>query len=243
MQAWNVSTWNQPRVKVLDAESFPGWSGSGSLVNEGDVLHVDFGISALGMHTDTQHLGYVLRTSVGERTVPVGLLEGMRKANRMQDIVLEEMRAGRTGNEVLVACNHRMTDEGIEGQVYSHPISDFAHGPGATIGECPLFAELSHTRSFTRSSSPLGFTNLPRFVPTYGELKLLSDTYYSVELFARHFVPERNESLRFMLEENVAWNNMTEKWEYIRGRQERYHIVDTAQSWTSQSRYQLWQQT
>lgn len=134
MQVLNVSTWNQPRVKVLDAESFPGWSGSGSLVHEGDVLHVDFGISALGMHTDTQHLGYVLRVSEGERTVPAGLLKGMRKANRMQDIVLGEMRVGRTGNEVLAACNRRMAEEGIEGQVYSHPISDFAHGPGAAIG-------------------------------------------------------------------------------------------------------------
>lgn len=134
MQVLNVSTWNQPRVKVIDSESFPGWSGSGSTVHEGDVLHVDFGISALGMHTDTQHLAYVLRNSEGERDVPKGLVEGMRKANRMQDIVLEEMRVGRTGNEVLAACNRRMDEEGIEGQVYSHAISDFAHGPGAPIG-------------------------------------------------------------------------------------------------------------
>ncbi|KAH8113434.1 hypothetical protein DFH11DRAFT_1689568 [Phellopilus nigrolimitatus] len=204
MEAQNVSTWNQPRVKVLDALSFPGWSGSGSRVHEGDVLHVDFGISAMGMHTDTQHLGYVLRASEGERNVPAGLVAGMHKANRMQEIVLDEMHVGRTGNEVLAACNKRMKEEEIEGQVYSHPISDFAHSPGATIG----------------------FTNLPEYVPVYGELPLLPDTYYSIELFARHFVPERNESLRFMLEENVYWVSETERWQFIRGRQERYHLVD-----------------
>ena len=86
------------------------------------------------MHTDTQHLGYVLKASEGEEEVPQGLVEGMQKANRMQDIVLEEMRAGRTGNEVLRACNERMQKEEIEGQVFSHVLSDFGHGPGAVIG-------------------------------------------------------------------------------------------------------------
>ncbi|KAL5508528.1 hypothetical protein ACEPAH_6147 [Sanghuangporus vaninii] len=205
MQEQNVSTWNQPRVKVLDPSSFPGWSGSDSIVQEGDVLHVDFGISAMGMHTDTQHLGYVLRASQGERTVPEGLLVGLKKANRMQDIVLEELQVGRTGNEVLAACNRRLEEEDIEGQIYSHPINDFAHGAGATIG----------------------FTNLPVFVPIYGELPILPETYYSIELFARHFVPERNESLRFMLEENVFWKDDTKGWHFVRGRQERFHIVDT----------------
>ena len=134
IQERNISTWNMPRVKVLDPSSFPGWTGSSSTVNEGDVLHVDFGVSVLGMHTDTQHLGYVLRTSENEQGVPEGLIEGMRKANRMQDIVLEEMKAGRTGNDVLKSCNERITKEGIEGQVFSHVLSDFGHGPGTVIG-------------------------------------------------------------------------------------------------------------
>ncbi|THH11554.1 hypothetical protein EW145_g584 [Phellinidium pouzarii] len=143
MQEQNVSTWNQPRVKVLDAESFPGWAGSDSIINEGDVFHVDFGISAMGMHTDTQHLGYVLRVSEGEQSVPAGLMAGMQKANRMQNILLEEMKVGRTGNEVLAACNGRMRQEDIEGQVYTHPIGDFGHAPGATIGfYAPSFGDI-----------------------------------------------------------------------------------------------------
>ena len=55
---------------------------------------------------------------------------------------------------------------------------------------------------------------------------MLPNTYYSVELFARHFVPERNESLRFMLEDNVHWVKEKGRWEFVRGRQERFHIVD-----------------
>ena len=36
-----------------------------------DVLHVDFGITAMRLNTDTQHMGYVLRQ--GETDVPAGI--------------------------------------------------------------------------------------------------------------------------------------------------------------------------
>jgi hypothetical protein len=63
-------------------------------------------------------------------------------------------------------------------------------------------------------------------VPVYGELPLLPNTFYSIELFASHFVPERNETLRFMLEDNAYWDQGTKGWKFVRGRQERYHIVE-----------------
>lgn len=40
------------------------------VILHGDVLHTDFGITALGLNTDTQHMGYVLRT--GETDAPGG---------------------------------------------------------------------------------------------------------------------------------------------------------------------------
>ena len=88
----------------------------------------------MGMHTDTQHLAYVLRASQGETSAPLGIKEGLRKANRMQDIQLGLMKPGMTGNELLSACLKTMSEEGIEGQIYSHPIGDWGHGPGAVVG-------------------------------------------------------------------------------------------------------------
>lgn len=61
----------------------------------------------------------------------------------------------------------------------------------------------------------------------YGELLLLPNTFYSIELFASHFVVERNETLRFMLEDNAYWVDEKNGWEFVRGRQERFHIVDS----------------
>lgn len=140
MQTLNVTTWNQPRVSVLVESSFPGWEGSRSVIQEGDLLHIDYGITALGLNTDTQHMAYVLRTSsqMPETDAPESLKEGMRKSNRMQDIVLATMRAGKTGNQVLRSCLAQMKKEGIEGQIYSHPIGDWGHDAGAVMGNLIL---------------------------------------------------------------------------------------------------------
>ncbi|RDX53896.1 hypothetical protein OH76DRAFT_1161995 [Lentinus brumalis] len=200
----NVTTWNHPRVSVITPESFPGWSGTKDVIREGDLLHVDFGITAMGMNTDVQHMAYVLRTSQGETDAPQGLKEGLKRANRMQDIVLENMTAGKTGNEVLTESLTQMGVERIKGQVYCHPIGDWGHAPGAVMG----------------------FTNLPDFVPVLGELRILPNTYYSIELYAYSFVSERNETLRFRVEENVYWNATTDWWHFVRGRQERFHLIN-----------------
>ncbi|KAI0092206.1 hypothetical protein BDY19DRAFT_928839 [Irpex rosettiformis] len=201
MLTLNVSTWNHPRVSVITPESFPGWSGTKDIIQHGDLLHVDFGITAMGLNTDVQHMAYVLRPE--EIDAPEELKEGLKKANRMQDIVLHRMNAGKTGNEVLKECLDDMKEQGIEGQVYSHPIGDWGHSAGAVMG----------------------FTNLPKYVPVLGELPILPNTYYSIELYAYHFVPERNETLRFRVEENARWVSEKGGWQFVYGRQERFHLI------------------
>ncbi|TFK43663.1 hypothetical protein BDQ12DRAFT_596951 [Crucibulum laeve] len=206
MQEQNVTTWNHPRISVLTEESYPGWEGSDDIIREGDILHIDFGITAMGLNTDTQHMAYVLRTSddILETDAPESLKEGMRKSNRMQDIVLENMKVGLSGNEVLRVCLEQMKREGIEGQIFSHPIGDWGHDAGSVIG----------------------FLNLPEFVPVLGELPILPNTYYSVELYAYHFISERNETIRFRQEENVYYVEELNSWQFVRGRQERFHLID-----------------
>src|SRR5881227_3364570 len=69
-------------------------SDSGAVViQRGDVLHCDFGITALGLNTDTQHMGYVLRR--GENDVPEGLKQALKNSNHLQDFLLAEMKPDR----------------------------------------------------------------------------------------------------------------------------------------------------
>jgi len=64
----------------------------------------------------------------GETSVPAGLRAALDRSNRRQDIVLAELRPGRTGNEILRDARARMRVEGIDGTVYSHPIGLHGHG-------------------------------------------------------------------------------------------------------------------
>ncbi|KAK4162380.1 hypothetical protein QBC43DRAFT_302142 [Cladorrhinum sp. PSN259] len=200
LQELKYGTWFQPSVTIVDEKGFFGPDDNKNVIQYGDLLHVDFGVTALGMNTDTQHLGYVLRP--GEKDVPEGLREGLKKGNKAQDIVKGNMKIGKTGNEILKKSLDDMKKAGIRGRVYSHPIGDWGHSAGTLIG----------------------MTNLQDGVPVLGDIPLLPHMYYSVELMVEHFVPERNVTLQFPLEEDIVHFGGNE-WEWAYGRQERFHVV------------------
>lgn len=127
-----LDTWFQPSVSVQRQGATPDQLGEDPMIQRGDVLHCDVGITALGLNTDTQHNAYVLRES--ESDAPAGLKQALARANRFQDILFEEVRAGRTGNEVLRATLAKMRAEGLDGTMYSHPVGLHGHGAGPLIG-------------------------------------------------------------------------------------------------------------
>lgn len=125
-----------PRVSVVQPSTFPGNDiPPDTVINYGDMLHVDFGVTALGLNTDTQHLGYVLHPGESEDDVPKSYREGLRKVSAMQDIVRAAMRPGLTGNEALWGSLRNARDDGIEGRVFCHPIGDWGHSAGSLVGE------------------------------------------------------------------------------------------------------------
>jgi hypothetical protein len=72
-----LGTWFQPSVDVQRRGVDMSDSAS-PVIQRGDVLHCDFGITALGLNTDTQHMGYVLRP--GETDAPAGLYTALGTA-------------------------------------------------------------------------------------------------------------------------------------------------------------------
>ena len=195
LRTWFHTTVDLQRRGVDMADS------TAPVIVRGDVLHCDVGVIALGLHTDTQHMGYVLPE--GETQPPAGIQHALARSNRLQDILLAEMRPGRTGNEVLVAALAAMREAGIDGTIYTHPVGDHGHAAGPLIG------------LWDRQDG----------VPGRGDVPLLSSTWHSIELQATTAVPEWDgQRVRSMQEEDaVLGADGTVRW--VLRRQERFHLV------------------
>jgi hypothetical protein len=159
-----LGTWFQPSVSIQRQGG--GNLGADPVIQRGDVLHCDVGITVARLNTDTQHNGYVLKA--GETDAPEGLKKALANANVMQDISMAEIRPGRTGNEILKSVLEGMKAKGISGTMYSHPIGVHGHGAGPLVG----------------------LWDYQDGVPGRGDAKVIPSMWYSIELQATTPVPE-----------------------------------------------------
>jgi hypothetical protein len=127
-----LGTWFHPSIEVQRRNTTAEQLGDDPVIQRGDVLHCDVGITALGLNTDTQHNAYVLLP--GESDAPAGLRKALANANRLQDILFEEIHPGSSGNQVLGRALAKMRTEAIDGTIYTHPIGMHGHGAGPLIG-------------------------------------------------------------------------------------------------------------
>lgn len=197
-------SWFQPTVRVQRAGSgIPSNLAEDApvVIERGDVLHVDFGLTGMGLATDTQHMGYVLKP--GETDAPPGIQKALQATNRMQDLLMERMRVGRTGNEVLTDTLAQMRAEKIKGTIYTHPIGDHGHGAGPTIG----------------------LWDRQEGVPGKGDVKMIPGTWFSIELGARVPVAEWGGQELFVGQEEDAVLDGAGKMSWVLRRQTKYHLI------------------
>jgi len=200
-----VEPWFQPSVAVqragvpLSADRLPA-VGFDAVISPGDLVHCDVGLSSLGLRSDTQRNAYVLRP--GEDDVPAGLRDALRVANRMQDLTTDALRIGRTGNEVLAAARAAGSAEGIDADVYSHPVGVHGHGAGPAIGQW----------------------DEQRGIPGAGDYPVHPDTVYALELAVRSPVPEWNgQCVRMAVEEGISVT--ADGVRYLAGRQTELIVI------------------
>src|SRR5262249_26002671 len=177
--------------------------GEDPVIQPGDVLHCDVGITVARLNTDTQHLAYVLRP--GETDAPAGLKRALANANAMQDIAMQEIRPGRSGNEILMAVLTRMKAAKIDGTMYSHPIGMNGHGAGPLIG----------------------LWDYQDGVPGRGDAKVIPSMWFSIELQATTPVPEWNGQAVRMAQEEDMIVGADGKARWALKRQDRLFLVDT----------------
>jgi Xaa-Pro aminopeptidase len=175
-----LGTWFQPSVDVQRKGMAAAEIGDDPVIQPGDLLHCDVGITVARLNTDTQHDAYVLREE--EADAPEGLKRALANANTLQDIVMDEIRPGRTGNEILNSARARMQATGISGTIYSHPIGLHGHGAGPLIG----------------------LWDYQDGVAGRGDAKVIPSIWFSIELQATTPVPEwEGQAVRMAQEEDA----------------------------------------
>ena len=202
-----VGTWFQPDLRVqrrgMANETFgPGFiapTREALVIQRGDVVHVDFGLTYMGFDTDWQRMAYVLAD--GETDAPAGLRQALRNTNLLQDALVSAARPGRSTAEVYRTTMAQMERRGIQARIYSHSIGNQGHGIGPAVD----------FRAADTTSKQLA-------------RRLRPDSYMSVELNASTPVPEwQGQEVVVMMEDDAHLTSGG--WKFFVPRQERYYLV------------------
>jgi Xaa-Pro aminopeptidase len=206
---YGVSTWFQPDLRVQRrgmkndiSRGFLAVAPESRVIERGDVVHLDFGITYMGLNTDWQKVAYVLRD--GETDVPAGLKRALKNTNELQDaLTVRAARPGRLAGDVYNQAMQEMKEKGIEAQIYSHAIGNQGHGLGAGID----------FRSAKRAD--LGDNQGKR---------LRQGSYTSIELNTQTAVPEWDNQKVYVMEEDDAY--LTDNgFKFFIPRQEQWYLV------------------
>ncbi len=193
-----LGTWFQPMFYITRAASSPGKNPR--VVEAGDMLRCDIGITYLGLTADIQQVAYVPRE--GETDAPKGLRDALSAANRLQDILVSEMRPGLPGNQVLASALSKARSAGLVPRIYSHPLGYHGHAAGSRIG----------------------LPDMQDGVPGMGDYPVYADVCWAIELSVRARVPEwGGQEITMAVEEDAALT--TTGVSFLDGRQTRFHLV------------------
>jgi len=204
-----LKTWFHPTVDIQRSNEALGSHITSfskgekkDVIQKGDLLHCDFGITYLRLNTDCQQHAYVLKDD--ETSVPSFLEDAFKKGNQLQDILTNNYVEGRTGNEILLKSLTEAKAEGLRPSIYTHPLGLYGHSSGSTIG----------------------MWDSQGGVPVNGDYPLFKNTAYAIELNTTVHITEWQRDIRIMLEEPGYYGNGS--FRYINERQEEIRAINTA---------------
>lgn len=190
-----LDTWFHPSVSIQRSEPDVLFLKRPQpvVIQPGDLLHVDFGISYLRLNTDIQQHAYVLKE--GETSAPKFLKDALAKGNQLQDILTGNFKQGKTGNEILAESRKEAIAADLVPSIYTHPIGYHGHAAGTTIG----------------------MWDMQGGVPHNGDYPLHYNTAYSIELNTTVYLQEWKKEILIKLEEDGYFDQTG--FRYIDGRQ------------------------
>ena len=198
-----LDTWFHPTVDVQRANESDLYAFDSKskfdIIQPGDLVHCDFGISYLSLNTDCQELAYVLKP--GEKQAPDFLIDALAQGNRVQDIFTNNFKTGVSGNVILKKSLEQGRAEGLRPQIYTHPLGTYGHSAGTT----------------------LGMWDSQNGVAVNGDYPLHPNTSYAIELNTSVYITEWKKDIRIMLEEAGFFGS--DGFRYINKRQEKLLLI------------------
>lgn len=163
------------------------------IIQKGDLLHCDFGITYLRLNSDCQQMAYVMKDD--ETEVPVFLKKAFNKGNKLQDILTSNFIEGDSGNTILLNSLNQAVNSDLRPSIYTHPLGSYGHSSGPTIG-------MWDSQSGVKGN---------------GDYPLHKNTVYAIELNITSYIKEWSRDIRIMLEEAGYFGE--EGFRYVNQRQ------------------------
>ena len=205
--ALGVRPWFQPDLRVQRRKAAEDKTASGFLqvareamvIERGDVVHLDFGLTYMGLSSDWQKMAYVLKE--GEADTPAGLQKALAHTNVLQDALCRLSRPDKPAGKVYEETMAEMKASGIAAMIYSHPLGNQGHALGASID----------FRSAKRDEKE-------------PEKLLRKGSYLAMELNTQTEAPEWGGQKVTMMAEDPVY--LTDQgWKFFRPRQERLYLI------------------
>ena len=202
-----LETWFHPSIDIqrsseINGDHLRSFSNrpSENIIQRGDLLHCDFGITYLRLNSDCQQMAYILNDN--EKDVPYYLKEAFKDANQLQDILTSNFLHGNSGNEILLNSLKEAKKKGLRPSIYTHPLGSYGHSSGPTIGMWDSQGGVVGT----------------------GDYPLNYNTVYAIELNNTSYINEWGRDIRIMLEEAGFYG--VDGHRYVNGRQTQIKIVN-----------------
>jgi Xaa-Pro dipeptidase len=205
---FGVEPWFPPDIRVQrrDVENptsrgFLAVAPDDTVIERGDLLHMDIGFTYMGLNTDWQKMAYVLFE--GETDVPQGFKDALAEANMLQDVMSRVSRPGKPAAEVYNETMAEMETLGIDAKIYSHPLGNQGHGLGASID----------FRAAKRAEDGAGQAK-----------KLRAGSHLAMEFNIAAEISEWNDKKVWIMEEDPV--HLTEEgWRFFVPRQESFYLI------------------
>ena len=132
MARLGLDTWFHPSVRIT-RQGTKNLLEDDTVIQKGDLLWTDFGITYLRLNTDTQHLAYVLKPGETRGAGRPARRDrgGQPRAGRADVLVRHRVP---TGNDVLAKARAKAIAAGLKPSIYSHPLGYHGHAAGPAIG-------------------------------------------------------------------------------------------------------------